>query len=366
MKDIFRTLIIHIKTDSLTICLFHHDVCIFKEIIYVNTTLEQLNHVDRIVNTHTKLILQKLERAGINMSRINAVGANGGLIRPVDGGTYIVNKPILEDLSNHFNGMHVSNIAPIIAHKIAEGLNIAAYIVDPPVVNEMTLTATYTGLPDIERKSIFHALNQKYVARKLAKKLNQTYDESKFIIAHISSGISIGAHELGDVTDVNNGFHGEGPFSLERTGTIPSEGLVQLCYSNLFKKEELLMKITHDGGIKAYMQTNNIDQIFDKLKMNDQKAKAIFKAMGYQISKEIGSMASVLKGDVDAVILTGELSNLPFLTNYIINHVDWIADVFIYEGEYEIQALNDGVLRVLNQEEQPKIYHFNIKEDNVI
>jgi len=366
VNDLYRTLIIHVKTSSITISLFHHDVCIFKDVMRINTNLEQLEKMEDTVDRYSQLILQKMEQSNINVSRISAVGANGGLIRPVEGGTYTVNEEIIFDLSNHYNGMHVSNIAPLVAYKIAKGLNINAYIVDPPVVNEMNMTATYTGLPDIERKSIFHALNQKYVARKVADSLNKAYEDSKFIIAHISSGISIGAHEYGNVIDVNNGFHGEGPFSWERAGTIPSEALIQLCFSKNYAEEEVLKKITHGGGIKAYLETDNIDQILRDLAIEDKETMNVFLAMGYQIAKEIGSMASVLKGNVDAVIITGELANITLLTDYIIKHVDWIADVFVYEGEYDVEAINESILRVLNSELKAKDYDVIEKGEKMI
>lgn len=173
---------------------------------------------------------------------MDAVSANGGLLRPIEGGTYIVTKEVLDDLRNSYNGKHASNLGGILAYEIAKGLNIPAYIVDPPVVDELSELAKFSGLPDIERKSIFHALNQKSVARQAAKELQSTYHQVNLIVAHIGNGITIGAHEQGKVIDVNNGLHGDGPFSLERAGTIPSEALISLCFSGNYTEEDIIKK----------------------------------------------------------------------------------------------------------------------------
>jgi len=362
----FRILIINPKTTSTNICIFHNEVCIFKETIHHETSMNNLSEIDQVVSERKKEILQILNDSGINMSRLHAVCSNGGLIRHVEGGTYFVNEHMLTDLRNNFNGIHSSNLGGVLASEIANGLNIPAYIVDPPVVNELIDIATCTGLPGIERKSIFHALNQKYVARKTAAELEKKYETTNLIVAHIGLGITIGAHQCGKVIDVNNGLHGDGPFSIERAGTIPSEGLIALCYSGVFTQEEIVKEITYNGGLKAYLHTDNIEEIEKRIHNNDPLAKHIFEAMAYQIAKEIGSMATVLKGSVDGVVLTGHLSHSKLLTTYIMDRVNWIADVFIYPGEYDIQALNEGVLRVLRNEETSKIYHKNDEGEKII
>src|SRR5690625_1385064 len=210
-------------------------------------------------------ILRLLSDAGINMSKLDAVSAIGGLLRSVEGGTYIVNEDILFDLKNSFNGKHASNLGGIIAYEIAKGLNIPAYIVDPPVVDELSHIAKFSGLPEIERISTFHALNHKAVARQAAKELDTSYENINLIVAHLGNGITIGAHQNGRVIDVNNGLHGDGPFSFERTGTIPSEALIDLCFSHNFTKNEVRKIITKKGGLKEYLQTDSIDETKDKL-----------------------------------------------------------------------------------------------------
>lgn len=304
-------------------------------------------------------ILRLLSDAGINMSKLDAVSAIGGLLRSIEGGTYLVTQDILIDLKNSFNGKHASNLGGILAYEIAQGLNIPAYIVDPPVVDELCHLAKFSGLPEIERISIFHALNQKAVARMAAKELNKTYENVNLIVAHLGNGITIGAHEKGKVIDVNNGLHGDGPFSLERAGTIPSEALISLCFSGEYSKDDIIRKITYKGGLKAYLNTDDLNEIEERIANNDEYAKTVVEAMAYQIAKEIGSMAAVLSGNVEGVVLTGELAKSKLLTDFITERVIWIADVFPYPGEYDLQAINAGTLRVLKNEEQPKEYVVN-------
>lgn len=304
-------------------------------------------------------ILRLLSDAGINMSKLDAVSAIGGLLRSIEGGTYLVTQDILIDLKNSFNGKHASNLGGILAYEIAQGLNIPAYIVDPPVVDELCHLAKFSGLPEIERISIFHALNQKAVARMAAKGLNKTYENVNLIVAHLGNGITIGAHEKGKVIDVNNGLHGDGPFSLERAGTIPSEALISLCFSGEYSKDDIIRKITYKGGLKAYLNTDDLNEIEERIANNDEYAKTVVEAMAYQIAKEIGSMAAVLSGNVEGVVLTGELAKSKLLTDFITERVIWIADVFLYPGEYDLQAINAGTLRVLKNEEQPKEYVVN-------
>ncbi|MEI3604860.1 butyrate kinase [Pseudogracilibacillus sp. SE30717A] len=352
-----RILVINPKSTTTNISVFHDERCIFKQRVQHHSIFNSdLAEIDNEVTVRKTQLLRALNEAGINMSKLDAVSANGGLLRAIEGGTYIVSNDVLTDLRSSYNGKHASNLGGILAFEIAKGLNIPAYIVDPPVVDELSELAKISGLPGIERKSIFHALNQKAVARQAAKELNLTYEQANLIVAHIGHGITIGAHQEGKVIDVNNGLHGDGPFSLERAGTIPSEALISLCFSGDYREEDVINKITYKGGLKAYLHTEDITEIENRIKSNDLYAKEIFEAMAYQIAKEIGAMAVVLAGKVHGVVLTGEISNSDLLTEFITERINWIADVFIYPGEYDLQALNAGTLRVLKQEETPKSY----------
>lgn len=357
MQKRYRILVINPKTTKTIISVFHNEKCIYKQTINHHTVFKSdLTEIDNEVTVRKTQILRVLNEAGINMSKLDAVSANGGLLRAIEGGTYFVTNDVLKDLRSSYNGKHASNLGGILASEIAKGLNIPAYIVDPPVVDELSELARFSGLPSIERKSIFHALNQKAVARQAASELKMAYNQANLIVAHIGNGITIGAHKRGKVIDVNNGLHGDGPFSLERAGTIPSEALISLCFSGEFREEDIINKITYKGGLKAYLHTDNIAEIEKRIRNKDEHAKKVFEAMAYQISKEIGAMAVVLVGKVDGIVLTGELSYSQILTNFITEKINWIADVFIYPGEYDIQALNAGTLRVLRHEERPKIY----------
>src|SRR5690625_4136482 len=361
MEKRYRILVINPKSTTTTVSVFHNERCIFKQTIHHHSIVKtDLNKMANEITVRKTQILKLLSDAGINMSKLDAVSANGGLLRPIEGGTYSVTEEVLLDLKSSYNGEHASNLGGILAYEIAKGLNIPAYIVDPPVVDELNYLARFSGLPGIERKSIFHALNQKEVARKASRELNITYEQANLIVAHLGNGITIGAHCQGKVIDVNNGLHGDGPFSLERAGTIPSEALIGLCFSGKYKEEDVIKIITSKGGLRAYLKTDNLTEIENRIRNNDTNAKVVIEAMAYQIAKEIGSMATVTKGKIHGIVLTGELANSEILTDFITERAKWIADVFIYPGEYDLQALNAGTLRVLRREEKPKIYIGNL------
>ncbi len=267
-----------------------------------------------------------------------------------------MNEAMLEDLRNGYNGEHASNLGGIIANEIAKELNVKAYIVDPVVVDELKEIARISGVPEIPRKSIFHALNQKAVARRTAEDLGKSYNQSRLIVTHMGGGITIGAHADGKVIDVNNGLHGDGPFSPERAGTVPAGDLVSMCFSGQYYREEIMKKLVGHGGLMAYLDTNDGVEVEKMIDHGDQKAKLIYEAMSYQIAKEIGSMSAVLEGNVDAIALTGGLAYGKAFTEAISKRVSWISDVLIYPGENELEALNEGTLRVLNKQELPKHY----------
>ncbi|WP_407637234.1 butyrate kinase [Bacillus cihuensis] len=303
-----------------------------------------------------QMILAALEKEEINLSRIDAVCGRGGLLRPIEGGTYTVNQEMLEDLRNGYNGQHVSNLGGILAYEIASGLNIPAYIVDPVVVDELEPIARISGTPLIERKSIFHALNQKAVARKAATELGKSYEELNVIVVHMGGGITVGVHKYGKVIDVNNGLDGEGPFSPARAGTVPMGDLVRLCFSGGYFHEEVMDKLVGQSGLVGYLGTNNAIMVEEMIDKGDEHAELIYEAMAYQIAKEIGSAATVLYGKVDCIVLTGGLAYGRRFVNSISKKVGWIADVSVHPGENELQALAEGALRVLDGRETAKEY----------
>jgi butyrate kinase len=263
---------------------------------------------------------------------------------------------MVEDLRMGLLGQHASNLGGILAREIASQLNIPAFIVDPVVVDEMEEVARLSGMPDIERISIFHALNQKAVARRAARDLGKSYEEANLIVAHLGGGISVGAHKKGRVVDVNNALDGEGPFSPERAGGLPAEGLLKLCFSGKYTMDEIKKKMVGKGGLVAYLKTNDAREVEKMIEEGNKEAELIYRAMAYQIAKEIGNCAAVLCGQVDAIVLTGGIAHSKMLTGWIKERVEFISQVMTYPGEDEMSALAEGGLRVLRGEEKAKEY----------
>ena len=303
-----------------------------------------------------KLILLALKNHGQRLSSLDAVVGRGGLLRPIPGGTYIVSKAMLHDLEEAARGEHASNLGAIIAFDIGKEANVPAFIVDPVVVDEMEDVARISGMPEIERVSIFHALNQKAVARRAAGELGKPVSEIQLIVAHLGGGISVGCHCRGRVVDVNNALNGEGPFSPERSGGLPSAQLAELCFSGQFTKPEILKKIYGKGGMVAYLGTNDMKEVTKKIESGDKKARLVYEAMSYQVAKEIGSLAAVLKGKVDGIVITGGLAFDSGFVDKVRERVDWIARVFVYPGEGEMESLATGALRILRKEEKARTY----------
>lgn len=355
--QIHRILVINPGSTSTKIGVFDDEEVVFEKTI--RHTSDEVNQYKRIIDQYDfrkQVILDELDQEGISISKLSAVCGRGGLLRPIEGGTYEVNEAMLEDLKEGYNGEHASNLGGIIAYEIAKGLNIGAYIVDPVVVDEFHDLARVSGVPEIPRKSIFHALNQKAVARRVSKDLEMSYNDARLIVTHMGGGITVGAHAHGRVIDVNNGLHGDGPFSPERAGTVPAGDLVSLCFSGQYYRDEVMKKLVGQGGLMAYLDTNDAREVEQMVERGDRKARLVYEAMAYQIAKEIGSMSAVLEGKVDAVALTGGLAYGKAFVEEISKRVHWIADVLVYPGENELEALNEGTLRILNNEEVPKQY----------
>lgn len=303
-----------------------------------------------------EVILNVLKEKDFDINTLDAVVGRGGLLKPIPGGTYRVNDEMLRDLKIGVQGQHASNLGGIISNEIAKSLNIPAFIVDPVVVDEMEDVARISGLPEIQRVCIFHPLNQKAVARRYAKEHGTKYEDLNVIVAHMGGGISVGAHKNGRVIDVNNALDGEGPFSPERSGGLPVGDLVKLCFSGKYTYEEIKKMITGKGGLVAHLNTNDVREVLAAAKAGDKKAELLFEAMGYQVAKEIGKCAAVLSGKVDAILLTGGIAYGKEITDYIKDRVEFIAPVVIYPGEDELLALAQGGLRVLNGEEEARLY----------
>lgn len=303
-----------------------------------------------------EVVLQALKEKNFDLGGFDAIVGRGGLLKPIQSGTYLVNEAMLHDLKIGVLGQHASNLGGILAHELAKNLNIPAWIVDPVVVDEMEELAKISGLPEIRRRSIFHALNQKAVAKRYAKEICKTYEELNLIVAHMGGGISVGAHRTGKVIDVNNALDGEGPFSPERSGGLPMRDVIDMCFSGHYTRELINKKINGQGGYVAHLQTNDAKKVKDAAGAGNQKAAMIQEAMAYQIAKEIGKCAAVLSGHVDAILLTGGIAYNNVVVDEIIERVGFIATVIVYPGEDELLALAQGGLRVIRGEERTKVY----------
>jgi butyrate kinase len=301
-------------------------------------------------------ILDFLAAEAIPPESLDAIVGRGGLLHPIEGGTYTVTEPMLQDLREGRGGQHASNLGGILAYELARRSGAPAFIVDPVVVDELEPIARLSGMPELPRKSIFHALNHKAVARRAAREMGGGYADYNLIIAHLGGGISVAAHRRGRVVDVNNALDGEGPYTPERTGTLPAGDLARLCYSGRFALGQVEKKIKGQGGIMAYLGTNDMRKVEQRIAAGEAEARLAYEGMAYQVAKEIGALGAVLEGQVDAIILTGGIAYDAAFVAWVERRVRHIAPVRVYPGEEEMGALAEGALRVLRGEEQPRRY----------
>lgn len=302
------------------------------------------------------VILDFLNEYDYALSDIDGFIGRGGLLKPLDSGLYRVNDAMIDDLKNNTYGSHASNLGGLIAQMLASQVGKDAYIADPVVVDEMTDVAKMSGLNGVERRSLFHALNQKAVARKYAKKAEVPYEELHLIVAHLGGGISVGYHKQGKVVDTNNALDGDGPFSPERTGSLPVTSIIELAYSKQYTKKELLKLIRGYGGMFSYLNTKDAEEVSDMLSSGRVEASKVVNAMVYQIAKEIGSLYAVTKGQLDAIILTGGLTYNQDIIQPLIEMIEHLGEIVIYPGENELEALAFNMVAYLSGEIEPKRY----------
>jgi len=321
---------------------------------------EEIEKYDRVTDQfefRKELILKELEDAEIRIDLIRVVMGRGGVVKPVESGIFEVNEKMLHDLRECVYGEHASNLGGLIAWDIAHLLPDAkAYIANPVVVDELEDIARISGHPLLPRRSIFHALNQKAIARQHSKSIMRKYEELNLIVVHLGGGITVGAHEHGRVVDVNQGLDGDGPFSPERSGTLPVGDLVRLCYNGKYSEKEVLKMITGQGGMVAYLDTNSAYEVQKRAADGDAEAKLIYDAMAYQVAKEVGAMSTVLSCNVDGILITGGIAYDKYFVNQVISYVHRIAPVHVYPGEDEMKALAMNAIRVVKGETKAKIY----------
>lgn len=298
------------------------------------------------------LIEKALAAAGYDLKHFAAVGGRGGFLPPMDCGTYLVNDALVEELRQARRGEHASNLGAVLALRFAQAAGVKAYIVDPITVDEWQDCARISGSPLIERWCVGHALNIKAVARRFARESGHAYADLRLIIAHLGSGITVSAHRGGRMID--NNTPEEGPLGPDRTGSLPVRELIKLCFSGKYSETQIDRMAFGEGGLFAYLGTRDLAEVERRIDAGDSEAAAVYEAMIYQVAKETGAMAAVLEGRVDAVVLTGGMAHSERLVSCLRTYIAWIAPVTVYPGEDELQALAEGVFRVLNGEEQTR------------
>lgn len=303
-----------------------------------------------------EVILNVLKEKNFDIKTLDAVVGRGGMLKPMAGGTYAVNEQMLEDLKIGVQGQHASNLGGILSNQIGKELGIPAFIVDPVVVDELEPVARLSGVTELPRKSKFHALNQKAVAKRYGKESGEGYENLNLIVTHLGGGVSVGAHKEGKVIDVNNALDGDGAFSPERAGSVPVGDLIKMCYSGKYSEAEVYNKIVGKGGFVAYLNTNDARDVLKLVAEGSKEAEVVYNAFIYQVAKNIGEMATVLEGKVDAIIITGGIAYSEKVIADIKKRVDFISEIVVYPGEDELLALAQGAIRVISGEEEAKVY----------
>ena len=352
-----KSLIINPGSTSTKIGVFEDENLLFEETLRHST--EEIGRYASIVDQkdfRKKIITDLLESKQFDIKSLNVVVGRGGMLKPIPGGTYAVTDALLEDLKKGVQGQHASNLGGILAREIGDSIGASSFIVDPVVVDELMPIARYSGVPELPRTSVFHALNQKAVAKRYAREAGKLYESLRLIVVHMGGGVSVGAHEYGKVVDVFNALDGDGAFSPERAGAVPSGALIRMCFSGKYTEKEVYGKVVGKGGFNAYLGTNDMREVTKRANEGDEKAAEAKQAFLLQVSKDIGSMACVLKGKVDQIIVTGGIAYGADVVAALKERAEWIAPFTVYPGEDELLALAQGALRVLKGEEKAMEY----------
>lgn len=351
-----KILVINPGGTSTKISVFHNKKEVFKK--NISHTAEDLKNYKTVFDQYEyrkNLILNILKVNNLSIKNFNCVVGRGGLMKPISGGTYLINNRMIEDMKNAINGEHASNLGSVLAKNIGDEIGVPSFVVDPVSVDEFKDISRITGISDIEKASWLHALNHKAVCRKVSEKIGGDYENYNFIVAHLGSGISIVAHNKGKMID-GSGGRSDGPFSPERSGGILTYPLIKLCYSGKYTEAEMVNKVSNIGGMYDYLETKDMIEIEKRIENGDRKAKLIMDAFIYQIAKEISMYGASLYGKVDKIILTGGIAHSDLVTSEVIKRVSYLGDVEVIPGEMEMEALALGALRILKSEEKEKVY----------
>ncbi|MFA8299886.1 MAG: butyrate kinase [Hyphomicrobiales bacterium] len=354
----YKILVIYPEVNDTIIALYEFkNTSFLKSIKHPEEDLAPYNSVMDQLEYRKDLILKEMAANDISLKDINIIVGRSGLVKPLKSGIYNISKEMVKDLKNKVGGEHAVNLGAVLAFELGSSLGIPSIICDPVVTDELCDLARFTGLPQVKRRSIFHALNHKHIGRKYAKSIQKEYDDLNLIIAHIGSGgVSVGAHQKGQVIDVNNAFDGNGPLSVRRAGTVPSSNLIDLCFSGDYTKEEIIDLLTNKSGYKAYLGTASLSELDEMVNKGNEKALQISKVFAYQISKEIASLYPVLMGEVDAIILTGFIHHSPRLVKDIKERVEKLAPLTTIPSVQNFDALAGNGLKVLTGEVKAKKY----------
>ena len=352
-----KSLIINPGSTSTKIGVFEDETLLFEETLRHST--EEIAKYATIFDQkdfRKDIILTLLKSKDFDINSLGMVVGRGGMLKPIPGGTYECTDALVKDLEVGVSGQHASNLGGILAKEIADEIGVPAYIVDPVVVDELMPIARYSGVPELPRVSIFHALNQKAVAKRYAKEVGKKYEDLNLIVVHMGGGVSVGPHKNGKVVDIFNALDGDGAFSPERAGGVPSGALIKMCFSGEYTQAEVYKKVVGNGGFNAYVGTNDMRDVEKMCNEGDAKAAEVRDAFILQMSKNIGAMATVLEGKVDQIIVTGGIAYDKYVVAKIKERCEWIAPFTVYPGEDELLALVQGGLRVLNGEEEAQKY----------
>ncbi len=349
MKDKSKIFVINPGSTSTKIALYEDERPVWTAgAHHPSDELTTFHHVNEQYEYRRDFILRLLKEAGIPVA-FDAVIARGGLLKPTPGGVYPVSELMKHDLI-HSQLEHACNLGALIADEIAAMCGCPAFIADPEVVDEMQPVARLTGIPGIERISIFHALNSKAVSRRYAASIGKRYEDLNLIVVHLGGGISVGAHRKGKVIDVNNALNGDGPFTPERAGTIPADQLVELCFSGKYNLKQVKKMLNGKGGLTAHLGTNDVITITGKAEQGEEPFKGVLDAMLYTIAKQAGAMYVALRGQVDAIILTGGIAHSKYCSASLREQLDYLAPIVMMPGEDEMGSLAFNALNALRGE----------------
>ncbi len=351
----YKILVLNLGSTSTKVAIYNNLNSLAEETLK-HPASETVKAMPEQIEYRLEAILKFLKNQDFNPSTIDIVSARGGTLKPIEGGTYNINQKMVSDLMESRYGKHASNMSGLIADRFRDKYGCRAVITDPVVVDELLDEVRMTGLKGIERKSVFHALNQKAVARKYAESVNKEYEDINVIICHMGGGITAGAHRKGRVIDVNDGLSGEGPMSPNRTGSLPNGAFAKYLTDHQLDYDSAFEIITKEGGFMSLAGTQDALELENLAQAGDTRAASIYKSLAVQIGKEIGSRAAILKGEVDQIIFTGGLAHSKYLIDLTRPYISFIAPITVYAGEEEMKALAEGAYRVMNSEESMKTY----------